>query len=208
MKPSPAWDGKLAKVDRFIQRIPSDGEPASQRTEAYLGYDDKNLYAIFICFDNDPQKIRARLSRREDVFDDDTVEVMLDTFHDHRRAYAFFSNALGVQADALWTEGQDFDFSFDTVFDTEAKLTPAGFVVRMAIPFRSLRFASNDPQTWGILLDRDIRRNNEKLVLAPVFQPDRGPPEPGRRRHRPGKHLSRTQLPAHPVRNFPLLPGP
>jgi hypothetical protein len=161
MKPSPTWEGKLARVDRFIQRVPSDGQPVSQRTEAYLGYDDKNLYAIFICFDNEPQKIRARLSRREDVFDDDTVELMLDTFHDHRRAYAFFSNPLGVQADALWTEGQDFDMSFDTVFETEARITREGFVVRMAVPFRSLRFASNDPQTWGILLDRDVRRNNE-----------------------------------------------
>jgi hypothetical protein len=161
MKPSPSWEGKLVKVDRFIQRVPSDGEPVSQPTEAYLGYDDKNLYAMFICFDREPQKIRARLSRREDVFDDDTVELMLDTFHDHRRAYAFFSNPLAVQADAIWTEGQDWDFSFDTVFDTEAKLTPEGFVVKMSIPFRSLRFASNDPQTWGIMLDRDVRRNNE-----------------------------------------------
>jgi len=161
MKPSPAWDGKLVKLDHFVQRVPSDGEPASQRTEAYLGYDEKNLYAIFICFDNDPRNIRARLSRREDVFDDDSVELMLDTFHDHRRAYAFFSNPMGVQADALWTEGQDFDMSFDTVFDTEAEITSQGFVVKMAIPFRSLRFASTDPQTWGILLNRDIRRNNE-----------------------------------------------
>jgi len=161
MKPSPAWEDKLAKIDRFTQRTPSDGQPVSQRTEAYLGYDDKNLYAIFICFDSEPGKIRARLSRREDVFDDDSVELMLDTFHDHRRAYAFFSNPLAVQADALWTEGQEWDFSFDTVFNTEAKLTPEGFVVKMAIPFRSLRFASNDTQTWGILLDRDVRRNNE-----------------------------------------------
>ncbi len=162
MRPSPAWDGKLAKLDHFVQRVPSDGEPVSQRTEAYLGYDQKNLYAIFICFDNDREKIRARLSRREDVFDDDTVELMLDTFHDHRRAYAFFANPMGVQADALWTEGQqDFDMSFDTVFDTEAKITPQGFVIKMAIPFRSLRFASNDPQTWGILLNRNILRNNE-----------------------------------------------
>jgi hypothetical protein len=150
MQPSPAWAGKLVKVDRFIQRIPSDGEPVSQRTEAYLGYDDKNLYVIFICFDQERQKVRARLSRREDVFDDDTVELILDTFHDHRRAYGFFSNPLGVQADAIWTEGQDWDFSFDTVFDSEAKLTDQGFVVRMAIPFRSLRFGSSDPQTWGI----------------------------------------------------------
>jgi hypothetical protein len=161
MTPGPAWEGKLVKVDRFIQRVPSDGEPVSQRTEAYLGYDEKNLYAIFICFDNEPRNIRARLSRREDVFDDDTVELVLDTFHDHRRAYAFFSNPLGVQADALWTEGQDFDMSFDTVFETEAKITSQGFVVKMAIPFRSLRFASTDPQTWGILLNRNILRNNE-----------------------------------------------
>jgi Domain of unknown function (DUF5916)/Carbohydrate family 9 binding domain-like len=162
MKPSSPWEGKLAKVDRFIQRTPSDGEPTTHRTEAYLGYDDKNLYVIFICFDREPQKVRARLSHREDVFDDDEVEVMLDTFHDHRRSYAFLSNALGVQADALWTEGQGFDPSFDTVFSTEAKLTPEGFVVRFAIPFRSLRFASNDPQTWGILLNRDTKRDNEE----------------------------------------------
>jgi hypothetical protein len=161
MKPSPAWEGKLVKIDNFIQRTPRDGEPVSQETVAYLGYDNKNLYAIFICFDREPGKVRARLSRREDIFDDDSVELMLDTFNDHRRAYAFFSNPLGVQADALWTEGQDWDFSFDTVFDTEAKLTDRGFIARIVVPFRSLRFASNDPQTWGILLDRDIRRNNE-----------------------------------------------
>lgn len=161
MAPSPAWAGRLAQVERFVQRVPHDGEAVSQPTQAYLGYDDKNLYAIFICEDREPEKVRARLSRREDIWDDDTVELMLDTFYDHRRAYAFFSNPLGVQGDGIWTEGQDWDFSFDTVFDTQARRTSQGFVVRMAIPFRSLRFASSDPQTWGILLNRDIKRNNE-----------------------------------------------
>ena len=59
MEPSPAWKNKLAKVDHFTQRIPSDGAPVSQRTEAYLGYDDKNLYAIFICFDSEREKLRG-----------------------------------------------------------------------------------------------------------------------------------------------------
>ena len=76
MKPSPEWDGKLAKVAGFTQRIPTDGAPSTQRTDAYLGYDDKNLYAIFVCFDTDPQKLRARLSRREDIIEDDSVEIM------------------------------------------------------------------------------------------------------------------------------------
>jgi len=94
MEPAPAWQGKLAKVTGLTQRVPTDGAPISQRTEIYLGYDDKNLYAIFVCFYREPRKIRARLSRREDVLDDDTVEIMLDTFHDHRRAYAFITNPL------------------------------------------------------------------------------------------------------------------
>jgi hypothetical protein len=166
MEPAPAWKGKLAKAQGFRQRVPSDGAPVTERTEAYFGYDDKNLYAIFVCFDSDPRQVRARMSRREDVFDDDFVELMLDTFNDHRRAYAFFSNPLGVQADAVWTEGPDpelnFDMSFDTVWNSAGRVTDRGYVTWMAIPFRSLRFASSDPQTWGVLLARDIPRKNEK----------------------------------------------
>lgn len=172
MEPPPQWRDTLAKVDHFTQRIPTDGAPVSQRTEAYLGYDDKNLYAIFICFDKEPQKLRARLSRREDIFDDDTVEIILDTFRDHRHAYAFNVNALGVQADALWTEGSatgndNFDPSFDTVWNSAGKRTDRGYVVWIAIPFRSLRFSSNDPQTWGIVLNRGIPRNNEDTFWPP-----------------------------------------
>jgi Domain of unknown function (DUF5916) len=167
MEPAPAWQGKLAKVTGLTQRVPTDGAPISQRTEVFLGYDDKNLYAIFVCFDREPRKIRARLSRREDVLDDDTVEIMLDTFHDHRRAYAFITNPLGVQLDALWTEGQDFDPSFDTVWNSTGKVTDRGFVVWFAIPFRSLRFASSDPQTWGIILNREIPRSSEDAFWPP-----------------------------------------
>lgn len=167
MKPSPAFEGKLASVSGLIQRIPTDGAPSTQRTDVYLGYDAKNLYAIFVAFDTDPSKIRARLSRREDIFDDDSVEIMLDTFHDHRRAYSFLVNPMGVQADALWTEDVGFDFSFDTIWESQAKLTERGYLVWMAIPFRSLRFASNDPQTWGIILNRGLPRTNEDTFWPP-----------------------------------------
>ncbi len=167
MKPSPAFEGKLASVSGLIQRVPTDGAPSTQRSDVYLGYDSKNLYAIFVAFDTEPSKIRARLSRREDIFDDDSVEIMLDTFHDHRRAYSFLVNPMGVQADALWTEDVGFDFSFDTIWESQAKLTERGYLVWMAIPFRSLRFASNDPQTWGIILNRGLPRSNEDTFWPP-----------------------------------------
>jgi hypothetical protein len=166
MKPQGEIAQQMAKVTGFTQRNPHDGEAVSEPTDAYLGYDQKNLYVVFVCFD-DPSKVRARLSAREDVYDDDEVEVMLDTFHDRRRAYAFQTSALGVQWDAIWTEAArdeingNFDTSFDTVWDSRGKVTSRGFVVWMAIPFKSLRFASAKAQEWGIILYRGIARKSE-----------------------------------------------
>jgi hypothetical protein len=167
MKPEGEIALQMAKVTGFTQRNPYDGQPVSEPTEAYLGYDQKNLYAVFVCFD-DPKQVRARMSRREDIYDDDQVEIMLDTFHDRRRAYAFQTTPLGVQWDAIWTEASreeqtagHFDTSFDTVWDSHGKVTASGFVVLMAIPFKSLRFPANKVQEWGIILYRGITRKNE-----------------------------------------------
>ncbi len=168
MRPNREVDGRLAKVTNFIQRKPSDGEPATQRTEVYLGYDDKNLYVIFLAFDSEPGKVRARMARRENVFSDDIVEVMLDTFADRRRAFAFVANPLGVQWDALWAEGQGFDDSFDTLWHSRGRRTDQGYVVWMAIPFKSLRFSSAPNQTWGLIFLREIPRNNEQAFWPRV----------------------------------------
>jgi hypothetical protein len=158
---------QMAKVTGFAQRNPHDGESVSEPTDAYLGYDQKNLYVVFVCFD-DPRQVRARMSRREDIFDDDQVEIMLDTFHDRRRAYAFQTTPLGVQWDAIYTEASreeqtsgHFDTSFDTVWDSRGKVTDRGFVVWMSIPFKSLRFPATEKQEWGVILYRGITRKTE-----------------------------------------------
>ncbi|MFQ5663434.1 MAG: DUF5916 domain-containing protein [Terriglobia bacterium] len=168
MKPNGEMDGTLARVEGFIQRAPSDGQPSTQRTEVYLGYDDKNLYVVFVCFDNEPEKIRARMMPRERVFGDDIVEVMLDTFHDRRRAYGFLTNPFGIQWDGLWTEGQGWDGSFDTLWHSRGQLTDQGYVVWMSIPFKSLRFPSEPEQSWGIIFVRDIPRINEETFWPHV----------------------------------------
>lgn len=148
------------RVDGFRQREPRDGDPATRGTTAYLSYDQERLYVIFVCQD-DPDGVRARLSRREDNSSDDSVSVYLDTFHDKRRAYIFTSNPLGVQAERMKTEGQDDDESFETLWHSEGRLTPFGYVVKFAIPFRSLRFSGETKQTWGVALSRRIQRLNE-----------------------------------------------
>jgi hypothetical protein len=161
MKPNGEMGKSMAQVKGFIQREPSDGEAATHPTEVYLGYDDEHLYIVFLAFDQEPDKVRARMVRREDVFGDDTVEVILDTFADQRRGYAFLTNPYGIQWDALWTEGQWFDESFDTIWNSEGRLTEQGYMVRMAIPFKSLRFPNTPQQKWGLLFLRNVPRMNE-----------------------------------------------
>src|SRR6185436_10241439 len=150
-----------ARVSGFRQREPHDGEPSTHPTTGYLSYDDKNVYVVLDCKD-EPGQVRAHMSKREDIFNDDVVGVMLDTFHDRRRAYEFFVNPLGIQLDGTTVEGQNDDFSFDTLWHSEGKLTADGFIVFLAIPFKSLRFSGADVQSWGIALFRSVARSNEQ----------------------------------------------
>ncbi len=161
MEPNGEVNGQMGAVEGFVQQNPRDGQPSSQRTVVYFGYDQKNLYVVFVCFDSEPQKIRARMTPREQVFSDDRIEVMLDTFRDQRRAYVFTTNPFGIQRDALWTEAQGFDGSFDTLWHSRGRLTEQGYVVWLAIPFKSLRFPSTPAQKWGIVFKRDIPRLDE-----------------------------------------------
>src|SRR6266446_2290963 len=147
-------------VTDFRQNIPGDGTPATESTTAYLSYDDKNLYVAFACHD-EPGEVRAHLSKRESSDQDDGVGVLLDTFRDFHRAYYFFSNPVGVQTDAIYTEGQGYDYSFDTLWDNAGRVTNDGYVVFFSIPFKSLRFSHDPEQTWGIALYRTILRKSE-----------------------------------------------
>ena len=148
-------------VTDLRQREPGDGTPVSEETTVYLSYDDENLYAVFVCRD-EPAKIRASIARREEIGGDDAVAIYLDAFHDREHAYVFMANPRGVQLDGIRTEGQDDDLSYDVVWQSEGRLTEDGYVVRLAIPFRSLRFPRAPVQTWGVAVGRIIRRNNEE----------------------------------------------
>ncbi len=157
---------QMLRIENFIQRYPDDGHPASESTVAYLGYTREYFYAAFVCTDRTPGRIRSHLLARDSLGDDDFVEVMLDTFDDQRRAFVFDANPLGIQADALYSEQNSSDYSFDTVWDTWSKRTPTGYVVLMRIPFASMYFkraAPGENRTWGIILHRNISHASEQV---------------------------------------------
>jgi hypothetical protein len=156
----PGGAAGMVRVSDLRQNAPKDGEPVSLGTSVYLGHDDTNLYVAFVCKD-DPAKLRARVTRRDEIFGDEGVQVFLDTFHDRQRAYVFAANPFGVQLDGITTEGQGFDFNFDTLWYTEGRITDDGYAVLMTIPFKSIRFAPGPSQVWGVSVSRIIPRLNE-----------------------------------------------
>jgi Domain of unknown function (DUF5916) len=152
---------RTATVTDFVQRDPHEGEPASQGTTAYLGYDDKNFYVGFLCLDKEPGKIRAHVLPRDSIWNDDHVSVTIDTYNAHHRAVNFSVNPLGIQSDSLFTENYGFDDSFDTLWTSRGKITSRGYAVLISIPFKTLRFSPQDDKTWGIILARSIPRDDE-----------------------------------------------
>ncbi len=166
------WRG-AAQADSFWQWSPKQGAAATERTRAFLAYDAENLYIAFEADDSSAALVRAGISRREDIGEDDLVWVGLDTFNDQRRAYEFIANPYGVQMDAFMTS-TSWDLSFDAVWSSAGRRTEKGYSVEMAIPFKSLRFPrGTSPQTWGLQLHRVIRRKDEHATWAPYFT-DRG----------------------------------
>ena len=135
MQPNTALARSMSKVENFIQREPNPGQESAQRTEAFTGYDDENIYVVMLAFDDNPELIRGNLSARENILADDWMGFMVDTFNNQRSAFAFSSNARGIQLDARWTEGSSrragFDPTFDAVWFNESQLTERGYMLSL-----------------------------------------------------------------------------
>ena len=164
----PCWQ-KSAKTGELLQFEPERGEPATQPTTIYVGYDANNLYVAFECFKTDMNQLAANLTRRDSFFfSDDHVEVLIDTFHDGRNCYAFALNPLGTQTDRrLINEGSNrrtgqsmigTAISWDCDWQGQASEETDKWTAEFAIPFAELRFPkAMDMATWGI----NFWRNDE-----------------------------------------------
>src|SRR5688572_20688721 len=143
------WRNALELELRYEVR-PGENVPPPGRTWMLLAYDDDNVYVGFRCEDPDPSAIRARYTDRGQMFNDDFVGVVLDTFNDERRAFEFFSNPLGVQNDLLMDDvSGNEDSNWNAIWESAGRITATGYEVELRIPLNQLRFeATGGPQTW------------------------------------------------------------
>lgn len=160
-----AWAGAL-KIEQFVEMHPGDNIEPPVKTEAWMTYDRENLYIAFRCADPDPGRIRAIYADRDSAGGDDLVAVLLDTFKDERKAFYFQVNPLGVQLDATFVDPVGNDYSWDTIWASAGRITPTGYEVEMAIPFKSIRFPDKPEQVWGLTLERYYPRDATHRITS------------------------------------------
>src|SRR5688572_22318068 len=135
-----------------------DNMPEAYRTEVRVAYDDRNVYFAFHCFDNEPDKIRTNVTRRDSSFNDDWIAMSLDSAGTGQAAYHLFSNPSGSQMDAINTSASGEQFDADVVWYSVGKTTADGYVVEVQIPLQTLRFKGGDSVRMNLVFFRKVSR--------------------------------------------------
>jgi hypothetical protein len=163
-----AWSRSQAATG-FTQLRPDPGQPASQRTEVRILYDDGALYVAARMYDTAPDSVVAQLGRRDNQVYSDWFYVAVDSYFDRRTAFTFGLNPRGVQVDVLLHNDTQEDNSWDAVWDGAARQDADGWTAEFRIPLSQLRFsASAGEQRWGVNFMRAIARTGEEAFWAPV----------------------------------------
>jgi hypothetical protein len=171
-------DGKLDEefykttpaITDFVQQEPDEFKPATEKTDAWIFFDNDNIYVSARNFETHPERRVANEMRRDtgQLRQNDTFGVLLDTFHDKRNGYIFYANAIGGLADSQVTDEGPPNADWNTVWDVRTANFDGGWTIEIAIPFKSLRYQPGTDQVWGINLRRVVRWKNEWSYLAQV----------------------------------------
>ncbi len=155
------WKG-AERVELNYEVQITDNSPALQKTIAMALYNNEYLYFGFICYDSEPKSIRAHITDRDKMWEDDFVILMIDTYGDNQNAYQLAVNPYGIQGDGM-RSGNFEDMRFDFVWYSMGLVSDSGWSVEIAIPFKSIRFPSKQNQEWSILLGRNYPRESRYI---------------------------------------------
>jgi len=156
-----AWTN--AAMVALVQQSPHPGSATPYSTTMRVITDHNKLYFGFTCADPAPEKIAIHTMQRDgDMYGDDSVAIVLDTFGDQRSGYYFRVNAAGARDDGLISTPDDIPLDWDGVWDARVARTTSGWTAEIELPVSTIRF---DPklQSWRFNAERYIPRERQTL---------------------------------------------
>ena len=155
----------------FLQQVPDEGEPATERTEAWVFFDDTNVYVSARLWDSAPESQWVANEMQRDsvqLINNERFSVAFDTFYDRRNAMVFMVSPIGGFRDEEITDEGRPNLDWNPVWNVRTGRFDGGWTVEMEIPFKSLRYQPGTSQLWGLQLGRRIRWKNETAYLTPI----------------------------------------
>jgi hypothetical protein len=165
---------KTAARSDFTQSDPLDGQAPTERTEVWVAFDADSLYVAARLHDSEPDKVIGLLGRRDEITDSDWFYFAIDPYLDRRSGYLFAVNPAGSRADGTLSNDENLDMTWDGIWDSAARRDAEGWTVEIRIPFRQLRFKTQESYTWGISFRRTIKRKNENDDFAWIPKEESG----------------------------------
>ena len=161
----PIWEYAPVAKD-FVMFSPDNGKPISEekKTEVQIVYNDDAIFIAARMYDNEPSKILKEITQRDNFGTAENFGVFLNGFNDSQQDFRFFVSAAGVQADCVYTNQNNEDFTWDAIWESKVRITDFGWVVEMKIPYAALRFSNKKKQTWGVNFYREIRRDRQNYT--------------------------------------------
>ena len=160
----------VASMSDFIQNDPVEGQPATEKTEVWIFFDDDNVYVVARCWESRPERLVADEMRRDNfrIVSNDNFAWMFDTFYDRRNGVIFEVSAVGGRIDAQVTNEQQINLDWNPVWDVAVAKFEQGWAMEAALPFKSLRYRPGVAQVWGFQARRINRWKNESSYLTPL----------------------------------------
>jgi len=157
-------------IGGFVQQEPADGEPTTEKTEAWIFFDNANVYISARLWDSHPERMIANEMRHDssNLINNEQLTIVIDTFHDRRNGFLFLVNALGGMLEEAFVDERSPSRDWNTVWSAKTGRFDQGWTLEIAIPFKSLRYQPGTEQVWGINMNRIIRWKNERTFLAPI----------------------------------------
>ena len=164
----PVWQSALP-VDEFFQIDPLELAPPAESTIARVLYDDESLYISFRSYDSQPDRIKRALVRRDNWMEgfnsnSDWVGFSIDSRNDDYNGYFFAVNASGAKIDVSISGHENYDQSWDAVWDVAISFDEDGWTAEFDLPFAMFQFDNIPDLVWGVEFLRGLHRVQETLM--------------------------------------------
>ncbi len=163
-----AWkDASL--LGNLVEMRPSFGKPEAEKnkSEFYLLYDDVAIYFGGMLHELSRDSISKELAGRDMIGINDFAGIIFDTYQDRINGLGFFITPLGEQADIKYSLNNEDD-SWNTVYQSEARITDKGWSFEMKIPYSAIRFSKKEVQDWNIHILRRRSKTGQQYSWSPI----------------------------------------